>query len=129
MCLLRSFHGKTISKSKQEKRLRKMQEELDAKRAATAEGSNAAFSRIGGQQMAGTPYTVLSGKLQPGQSSDPASGFASVTHQVLPPSGRQSVAYLCVAKRALCMIRLSGRVRRWLPLRFREVKRRGLAAA
>ncbi len=60
-----------------------MQEELDARRAATAEGSGAAFSRIGGQHVAGTPYTVLSGKLQPGQSSDPASGLASVAHQVI----------------------------------------------
>lgn len=78
----RSFHGKTISKTKQEKRLRKLQEEMDARRAATAEGVSSAFSRVSGHQMAGTPYKVLSGKLQPGQSSDPASGFATVDRQV-----------------------------------------------
>ena len=32
--------------------------------------------------MAGTPYVVLSGNLQPGQSSDPASGFSTVDRRV-----------------------------------------------
>ena len=80
--LLCSFHGKDISKGKQEKRLRKVAQELDARRASTGEGSSQSFSRIGGQQVAGTPYVVLSGNLQPGQSSDPASGFQTVERRV-----------------------------------------------
>ena len=83
LCLIKSlcsFHGKTISKTKQEKQQRRMQEELEARRAATGEGSANAFARILGSQVAGTPYTVISGKVQPGQSSDPASGFASIDH-------------------------------------------------
>ena len=71
-----------MSKTKQEKRLRKLQEEVDSRRAATAEGTSNSFTRLGGQQMAGTPYKVLSGKVQPGQSSDPASGLATVDRQV-----------------------------------------------
>ena len=81
-----SFHGKTISKGKQEKRLRKMAEEMEARKAATGEGSINAFSKMGGQHVAGTPYTVLSGNLQPGQSSDPASGFSTVEGRVSLPS-------------------------------------------
>ena len=80
--LLCSFHGKDISKGKQEKRQRKHVQEIEARRAATGEGSSQSFSRIGGQQVAGTPYVVLSGNLQPGQSSDPASGFQTVERRV-----------------------------------------------
>lgn len=55
---------------------------MEAKRAATGEGSLNAFSRVGGQAVAGTPFVVLSGNLQPGQSSDPASGFSTVEKRV-----------------------------------------------
>lgn len=97
--LPRSFHGKTISKTKQEKRQRKMRDELEARKAATGEGSANAFARLAGSHVAGTPYTVISGNVQPGQSSDPASGFATVDHARVPPP-----LLPCVAMKHLCYL-------------------------
>lgn len=55
---------------------------MEAKRAATGEGSAKALSRVAEQKMAGTPFVVLSGNVQPGQSSDPASGFSTIEKRV-----------------------------------------------
>ena len=77
------FHGKGRSKNKEDKRIRKAHEELLAKRLAGSDGPDTSTARLREtQQTQAAPYVVLSGKVRPGQTSDPASGYATVDKQV-----------------------------------------------
>eukprot|EP00884_Botryococcus_braunii_P021222 jgi/Botrbrau1/7784/Bobra.0159s0212.1 len=73
------FHGKEPSKNKQEKRLRKIHEDMEQKRLASSEQpEHSSLKRLHAiQEVTATPYLVLSGKIKPGQISDPASGYAT----------------------------------------------------
>ncbi|CAL8462106.1 g1637 [Coccomyxa elongata] len=78
------FHGIFPSKNKQDKRFKKVAEEREKmKRALGAgDGDDNSVARMHAvQEQTATPYLVLSGKVKPGQSSDPASGFATVERE------------------------------------------------
>ncbi|KAG8376347.1 hypothetical protein BUALT_Bualt09G0053700 [Buddleja alternifolia] len=73
------FHGKAPGKTKQEKRMRQYQEELKIKQMNNADTPSLSVERMReAQHKMQSPYLVLSGHVKPGQSSDPASGFATV---------------------------------------------------
>ncbi|KAG8376348.1 hypothetical protein BUALT_Bualt09G0053800 [Buddleja alternifolia] len=70
------FHGKAPGKKKQEKHMRQYQEELKRRIADTP---SLLLERMReAQAKSKKPYLVLNGHVKPGQSSDPASGFATV---------------------------------------------------
>ncbi|BDA45958.1 probable U4/U6.U5 tri-snRNP-associated protein 1 at N-terminal half [Coccomyxa sp. Obi] len=78
------FHGIFPSKNKQDKRFKKIAEEREKmKRALGAgDGEDNTVARMHAvQEQTATPYLVLSGKVKPGQSSDPTSGFATVERE------------------------------------------------
>ncbi|XP_076929946.1 SART-1 family protein DOT2-like [Bidens hawaiensis] len=73
------FHGKGPGKMKQEKRMRQYHEELKIKQMRNADTPSLSVERMReAQSKMKTPYLVLSGHVKPGQTSDPASGFATM---------------------------------------------------
>mmetsp|Transcript_2661 Transcript_2661/g.6347 ORF Transcript_2661/g.6347 Transcript_2661/m.6347 type:complete len:720 (-) Transcript_2661:993-3152(-) len=71
------FHGKPASKNKQEKRIKKYLEEQKMMEMTTGDTPLNTMDRLKDfQKHSSTPYLVLTGKIKPGQSSDPHSGFA-----------------------------------------------------
>ncbi|XVE63285.1 hypothetical protein DITRI_Ditri07aG0007500 [Diplodiscus trichospermus] len=77
--LSHKFHGKGPGKMKQEKRMKQYQEELKLKQMKNSDTPSLSVERMReAQAQLKTPYLVLSGHVKPGQTSDPASGFATV---------------------------------------------------
>ncbi|XP_039061068.1 SART-1 family protein DOT2-like [Hibiscus syriacus] len=77
--LSHKFHGKGPGKMKQEKRMKQYQEELKLKQMKNSDTPSLSVERMKeAQAQLKTPYLVLSGHVKPGQTSDPASGFATV---------------------------------------------------
>uniref|UniRef100_A0A5B6YXX9 Putative SART-1 family protein DOT2 n=1 Tax=Davidia involucrata TaxID=16924 RepID=A0A5B6YXX9_DAVIN len=77
--LSHKFHGKGPGKMKQEKRMNQYLEELKVKKMKNADTPSLSVERMRETQARlKTPYLVLSGHVKPGQTSDPASGFATV---------------------------------------------------
>ncbi|KAE8692238.1 U4/U6.U5 tri-snRNP-associated protein 1 isoform 3 [Hibiscus syriacus] len=77
--LSHKFHGKGPGKIKQEKRMKQYQEELKLKQMKNSDTPSLSVERMrDAQAQLKTPYLVLSGHVKPGQTSDPASGFATV---------------------------------------------------
>ncbi|KAI3986182.1 hypothetical protein MKX01_004326 [Papaver californicum] len=80
------FHGKGPGKMKQEKRQKQYQEEMKLKQMKNSDTPSQSMERMReAQARMRTPYLVLSGHVRPGQTSDPSSGFATVSD--LPGSG------------------------------------------
>ncbi|XP_057497500.1 SART-1 family protein DOT2-like isoform X1 [Actinidia eriantha] len=77
--LSHKFHGKGPGKMKQEKRMRRYQEDLKIKQINNSDTPSLSVERMReAQSRLKTPYLVLSGHVKPGQTSDPRSGFATV---------------------------------------------------
>ena len=77
--LSQKFHGVEPGKMKQEKRKKKFHEELKLKQMQSSDTPLLFAERIREvQACTKTPYVVLSGRVKPGQTSDPKSGFATV---------------------------------------------------
>ncbi|TYI32482.1 hypothetical protein ES332_A04G066300v1 [Gossypium tomentosum] len=77
--LSHKFHGKGPGKMKQEKRMKQYQEELKLKQMKNSDTPSLSVERMReAQAQLKTPYLVLSGHVKPGQTSVPASGFATV---------------------------------------------------
>ncbi|RZC72129.1 hypothetical protein C5167_035298 [Papaver somniferum] len=74
------FHGKGPGKMKQEKRQKQYQEEMKLKQMKNSDTPSQSMERMReAQARMRTPYLVLSGHVRPGQTSDPSSGFATVS--------------------------------------------------
>ncbi|MCL7044118.1 hypothetical protein MKW94_030745 [Papaver nudicaule] len=74
------FHGKGPGKMKQEKRQKQYQEEMKLKQMKNSDTPSQSMERMReAQARMGTPFLVLSGHVRPGQTSDPSSGFATVS--------------------------------------------------
>ncbi|KAI3960469.1 hypothetical protein MKW98_002968 [Papaver atlanticum] len=74
------FHGKGPGKMKQEKRQKQYQEEMKLKQMKNSDTPSQSMERMReAQAQMRTPYLVLSGHVRPGQTSDPSSGFATVS--------------------------------------------------
>jgi len=71
------FHGMPPGKSRQEKRLREIREEKQLQGMAQGDTPTGSMSRVDEvQREQASPYVVLSGKVNPGQASDAATGYS-----------------------------------------------------
>ncbi|KAJ3693561.1 hypothetical protein LUZ60_009041 [Juncus effusus] len=102
--LSHKFHGKGPGKMKQEKRLKKFQEELKAKQMPDSDTPLLSMEKMReAQAKMKSPYLVLSGHVKPGQTSDPRSGFATVEKDVgslTPMLGDRKVEHFLGIKRS-----------------------------
>lgn len=71
------FHGMPPGKARKEKRLREVKEEKDLKGMAQGDTPTGSMNRVFEvQRQQASPYVVLSGKVNPGQASDAATGYS-----------------------------------------------------
>ncbi|CAN6564783.1 unnamed protein product [Malus baccata var. baccata] len=77
--LSHAFHGKGPGKRKQEKRMKQFEKEQKLKQMSSSDTPLQSMETVmEAQAQLRKPYLVLSGHVHPGQTSDPASGFATV---------------------------------------------------
>ncbi|KAI3883313.1 hypothetical protein MKW92_031574 [Papaver armeniacum] len=98
------FHGKGPGKMKQEKRQKQYQEEMKLKQMKNSDTPSQSMERMReAQARMRTPYLVLSGHVRPGQTSDPSSGFATVSDLpgggLIPMLGNTKVEHFLGIKR------------------------------
>lgn len=74
-----AFHGKGPGKRKQQKRMKQFEKEQKLKQTSSSDTPLQSMERVReAQAQLLKPYLILSGHIHPGQTSDPASGFATV---------------------------------------------------